>query len=80
MRFDGELPRDVGALSLKATHPTLPDQDQEVALTPAGGNGYVGRLEPLGAAHWKLELAPADKSWRIDGRLVLPANSSARLE
>lgn len=80
MRFDSGLPPDVGTLSLRAIHPTLPNQDQTVTLTPLGNNSYAGRLDPLGAAHWKLELMPADESWRIDGRLVLPANLSTRLE
>ena len=80
VRFDS-APLDGGAaLSLRATHPTLPNQDQTVPLTPLGDGAYAGRLQPLGPAHWRLELHPENKSWRIEGRLKLPENPVARLD
>lgn len=80
LRLDKPLTDDgSGILTLKVIHPTRPDQDQEQSLSPLGGGRYAGRLDPLGPAHWKLQLRPEDKSWRIEGRLVLPGTNSARL-
>lgn len=80
VRFDGAPPDVDGGLSLRATHPTLPNQDQTVPLTPLGEGAFAGRLEPLGPAHWKLELHPENRSWRIEGRLSLPGSPKARLD
>ena len=67
-------------LSLEVVHPTLPDQDQTIQLSPLDGARYAGRLEPLGPAQWKLSLRPADRSWRIQGRLPQPGNGETRLD
>jgi len=81
LRLDRPLPTSSGAsLHLSATHPTLPDQDQDAQLTPLDDRTYAGRLEPMGPARWKLELSPADGSWRIGGRLVLPDSPHIRLD
>jgi len=80
IRFGRQLQTEENLLSLRVTHPTLPDQDQEVALTPLGDAAYTGRLEPMGPANWKLEVHPADESWRIEGRLARPETTSAVLE
>ena len=79
LRFDRAIPVDSGMLSLQATHPTRPDHDQLIPLTPVGDAAYVGRLDPLGPANWRLEVHPADKSWRIEGRLALPESDRVRL-
>jgi hypothetical protein len=78
--FDKPLPVQGDVLSLKVTHPTRPNQDQLVQLTPSDGLAYLGRLDPLGPARWKLELRPDDRSWRIEGRLALPDTPTARLD
>ena len=78
--FEQPLPAQSDPLSLKVTHPTRPNQDQLVQLTPSNGREYLGRLDPLGPARWKLELRPGDRSWRIEGRLALPDTPTARLD
>lgn len=78
--LDQALQGDVSVLDLRLTHPTLPDQDQAIQLTPLDASRYVGRAQPLGPAHWKLQLRPADTSWRIEGRLVLPGSRKIRLD
>ncbi len=67
------------ALALDIIHPTMPNRDQSVSLTPVGNVEYVGRVEPMGPAPWKIELRPEDKSWRISGRLNLPDSNAARI-
>jgi len=68
------------ALSLDVVHPTLPNQDQTIPLSPLNGTSFAGRLEPLGPANWKLSLRPADRSWRVEGRLQQPGNGETRLD
>lgn len=74
-----ELPGKRDILTLSITHPTLPDQDQTAQLTPLDGSRFSGRIESLGPANWNLEVRPPDESWRIRGRLQLPAAKSTRL-
>lgn len=78
--LDKALQGAASSLSLRVTHPTLPDQDQSVQLTPLDGMRFAGRVQLLGPANWKLQLRPADASWRIEGRLALPDTSVARLD
>lgn len=80
LALDKPLATADALLSLKVTHPTRPDQDQSISLTPLTGVRYAGRMQPLGSANWKLELRPADASWRIEGRLAAPDATSARLD
>ena len=68
------------ALSLEVVHPTLPDRDQAIQLSPLDDTRFAGRLEPLGPAQWKLSLRPADRSWRVEGRLPQPGNGETRLD
>ena len=79
IRFDKPLPSDTTSVSLLVTHPTMPNRDQSIQLFPVNDTDFTGRLEPLPAAHWKLAIGPADKSWRIEGRLELPAAPATRL-
>jgi hypothetical protein len=68
------------ALSLQVTHPTLPDQDQSIQLSRLDDARFAGRLEPLGPGNWKLALRPADRSWRVEGRLQQPGSGETRLD
>jgi len=78
--LDKAPPAGTGLITLKVTHPTLPNRDQSIQLTPLDPSSYTGRLDPLGPARWKLQLYPSDKSWRIEGRLAMPDSPSTRLD
>jgi len=80
LTLDKPLQDKQTALSLEVVHPTLPDQDQTIQLSPLDGARFAGRLEPLGPANWKLSLRPPDRSWRIEGRLPQPGNGETRLD
>ena len=63
-------------LLLGLRHATNPDADREVTLVRAGV-GYTAAAE-LTAGHYRAELSPDDRSWRLggeiyrlDGRIVL---------
>jgi len=80
LMLEKALPGTATALSLRVIHPTRPDQDQSLQLTPVDGVRFAGRAQPLGPAHWNLQLRPADGSWRIEGRLALPGESAAQMD
>lgn len=80
LMLDRPLAEKARMLVLDVTHPTRSDQDQSVQVVAVDEQRYAGRIEALGPANWKIKLQPEDKSWRIDGRLNLPAEASARLD
>ncbi len=80
LALEKPLPGDKSALSLQVTHPTLPDQDQSIRLSRLDDARFAGRLEPLGPGNWKLALRPADRAWRVEGRLAQPGSNEARLD
>jgi len=80
LMLDKPLQGSQSALSLEVVHPTLPDQDQTIQLSRLDETRFAGRLEPLGQANWKLALRPADKSWRVEGRLPQPGSGEMRLD
>jgi hypothetical protein len=67
-------------LNLEVFHPTRPNNDQLIQLTRVSSDHYVGRVEPMLPANWKLSLEPEDGSWKIVGRLKLPGEGRTRLE
>ena len=80
LALDKALDTSVDNLLLSVTHPTRPNQDQAVQLTPLDARNFTSRIEALGPANWKLEIQPADKSWRIAGRLQVPGGAITRLD
>jgi hypothetical protein len=80
LQLEQPLPDGDRQLTLTITHPTLPDQDQIVQLTAVDQTRFAGRIDPLAQANWKLALRPADKAWRVEGRLLVPADGTTRLD
>jgi hypothetical protein len=80
LQLDKPLPNGDRQLTLTITHPTLPDQDQAVQLTAVDQTHFAGRINPLTQANWKLALRPADRDWRVEGRLLIPSDGTARLD
>lgn len=56
-------------LKLTLYHPTRSHQDQLVDLQSAGNGRYVGRLDTLAPANWRVSVEPENGEWRISGRL-----------
>ena len=80
LQLDKALATGDRLLTLEIVHPTLPNQDQTTSLTALDPSRFVGRLAPLGKANWKLTLRPENQSWRIEGRLPVPSDGTARLD
>ena len=59
-------------LRLTVTHVSDPGRDHAIELRRLGeSTRYVGRLEPLGAGRWLLQLDAPDL-WRLRGRVETP--------
>jgi len=80
LMLEKPLQGDGTGLSLEVTHPTVSNQDQSIQLSRLDDSRFAGRVEPLGPANWKLALRPADRSWRVEGRLPQPGSGQARLD
>ena len=78
--LQGDLAEAPAGLTMKVTHPTVPNRDQTTMLTRADAARYVGRIEPLGIANWQIQVWPEDTAWRIDGRLTPPRDKGTRLD
>lgn len=69
------------SLTLKVSHPTRPNHDQQVLLYQNGVGHYQGILTPLVPANWRITLSPStDPQWRISGRLNIPQEGSITLQ
>ena len=65
-------------LKLALRHPTRADLDHELLMQPTP-TGWRAPLELDTGHDWKLELAPQDGRWRLQGRLPR-GQLSARLQ
>jgi uncharacterized protein len=70
---EGEVRRDE-PLTLTLSHPSEAAQDRTITLMPSE-LGWRADAEPAPDHDWLLQLAPADRSWRLRGRL--PAGQQA---
>jgi hypothetical protein len=73
------LPPEAQRLTLVLLHPTLANQDLDTVVTRAPDGRYLGRLPPLGPAHWRVQLMPEGEDWRIETRLSIPGQGRASL-
>jgi hypothetical protein len=73
-RLDG-LDRNEPTLSLRLLHAGRASRDLDVRLVQ-NGERWLGRVEDTTGQAWNIELASADGSWRVGGRLDPGARSS----
>lgn len=69
VRVTGALP-PATALTLTLAHPLAGSQDQHIPLARTGDRQYQSTTAIDNAHDWNVQLAPADGSWRLVGRLV----------
>jgi hypothetical protein len=80
LQLKGDEAAMVPALTLNVVHPTIPNRDQIINLTKLHEGRYAGRLAELQPGNWKLRLGPEDKTWRIEGRMLMPGEGRIMLD
>lgn len=78
LQVTGSVEPAPAALRLRLRHPGRAELDRELPLARAG-QAWHGRLDSGRSHAWNLELAPADGSWRLAGRLE-PGDRRAALK
>lgn len=66
-------------LRLRLAHPTLPGEDQSMALAPGAGGVYEGTLRAPRHGRMRLILEDSEGLWRLAGEWTTPLDS-LRLE
>jgi uncharacterized protein len=59
---------DDATLTLQFVHPTEAGQDRSLPLVRSG-DAWLGRFDGSLEHPWQLRLAPADRQWRLEGRI-----------
>jgi len=77
LRFNNALKQS--DLTLHFIHPTQSQRDVMVAMKYFSDNAYQAELSDKLSGNWNLLLEPADKSWRVSGRINFQKQSSSRL-
>ena len=66
-------------LVLLLAHPTKDRVDLEVLLHPIDSNVYRGSLSQLETANWHLSITDSAQTWKLSGRVRVPAENSVEL-
>jgi len=76
LRYDAASGNLVGAmkgltnqlpLTLLLVHPTVPQKDKRMVVTPDGERKFSVSLPMLERAHWQVQIEDAARSWRLQG-------------
>ncbi len=70
---------NIDTLTLNLVHPTRANHDQHLQMKREGQGRYLAQVAVLEPANWRLSLEPPGSSWRIRGRLSLPANPAVEM-
>jgi len=76
LRYDAASGNVVGAmkgltnqspLTLLLVHPTVPQKDKRMVVTPDTEGKFSVSLPMLERAHWQVQIEDAERSWRLQG-------------
>lgn len=79
LHLQGRLASAPKSLVLTLSHPSDPLRDMVLLLESSGDSTYSANYAAIPAGKRHLELAPADKAWRITGQWQAPFTGSTRL-
>lgn len=79
LRLSSKTPVNDTRLTLKFTHSTRAELDQQISLTRQGENAYSAPIPELQPGFWYLRLEPVDQSWEIRERLAINGPFQAQL-
>ncbi len=75
LKIDSDPGQSLQSLSLSFVHTTRADLDRHVLLHKDKQGLFKTNIKDLQAGRWNLILEPADKQWRLDAQVTLPATS-----
>jgi uncharacterized protein len=67
------------SLQLTLVRSARAGNDQRLRLEPIGPGLFEARLERPISGRWQLQLEDSERSWRVSGQTMLPAEGSIRL-
>lgn len=59
-------------LTLLLVHPTVPQKDKRMVVTPDAEGKFSVALPMLERAHWQVQIEDAERSWRLQGDWIWP--------
>lgn len=72
VRFTSGEPEERTALRVIFYHPTLDEQDFEVLVPHASGGEYRAELPKDLKGHWRVDVEPFTREWRVSRNLTFP--------
>jgi uncharacterized protein len=79
IRLDSRKPVLTDRLYLSLVHPTRSGHDVQVVLPRSPQGTFVGHLRIPLRGNWHVLIEPADKTWRLEGRLLWPGQTHLAL-
>jgi hypothetical protein len=80
LKLSGNLSRPPARLTMQLAHTTRAKQDQTITLFLAPDQqSYTGRIKKVKTGNWLTIIEPEEKSWRLNGRVVLPKQTQWQL-
>jgi len=80
LRYRGDKPQQLTALTVNFYHSTQSDKDFSQVLTADAQGVFKGYLPATEAGKWTITITPFDGSWRLSQSLNLPAYRTIVLE
>ncbi|MCL4408948.1 MAG: FixH family protein [Gammaproteobacteria bacterium] len=71
--FRTGAPNDASALVVTFYHPTTRQYDFELRMTQSGDGVYRHMLPREISGHWRMDIEPFDREWRVSQNIHLPA-------
>lgn len=75
LTLDSDSVKNIESLSLSFIHTTRADYDRHVLLHKDQQGLFKTTIKDIKAGRWNLILEPANKQWRLETQVVLPATN-----
>jgi hypothetical protein len=73
--LDSRKPVSTDRLYLSLVHPTRSGHDVQTVLARSSRGTFVGKLRIPLQGNWHVLIEPAEKTWRLEGRLLWPGQT-----
>lgn len=80
LKLTGEMLEQPPRLTMQLAHTTRANHDQTVTLfLSPDKKSYTGKINPVKTGRWIIILEPEQRTWRINGRVILPKQNQWHL-